>query len=146
MFWLFTIWINYSSGLKNFANSRPSASNFQSFSQSLEQFFLTVGRNNFGNKIPFLTLKLLKNLEFINWRLWYMLDNGFVWWFLSCQKETCVAQVLERDRIEFDRNGTTLSFGEDNYFTSFILQGHNFWYKQAKSLHRNRATHNHTQF
>ena len=29
------------------------------------------------------------------------------------QKETCVAQVLERDRIEFDRNGTTLSFGED---------------------------------
>ena len=62
------------------------------------------------------------------------LDNSFVWWFRSYQKETCVAQVLERDRIEFDRNGTTLSFGEDNYFTSFILHGHNFWYKQAKSL------------
>ena len=29
--------------LKNFANSRPSALNFKSFSQSLEQFFLTVG-------------------------------------------------------------------------------------------------------
>ena len=29
--------------LKKFANSRPSASNFKSFSQSLEQFFLTVG-------------------------------------------------------------------------------------------------------
>ena len=36
-----------------FANSRPSASNFKSFSRSLEQFFLTVGQNNFGNKIPF---------------------------------------------------------------------------------------------
>ena len=35
-----------------FANSQPSASNFISFSTSLEQFFLTVGENNFGNKIP----------------------------------------------------------------------------------------------
>ena len=26
---------------------------FKSFSWSLEQFFLTVGQNNFGNKIPF---------------------------------------------------------------------------------------------
>ena len=31
----------------------PSVSNFKSFSRSLEQFFLTVGQNNFGNKIPF---------------------------------------------------------------------------------------------
>ena len=45
--------INHPSDLKTFANSRPSASNFKSFSQSLEQFFLTVGQNNFGNKIPF---------------------------------------------------------------------------------------------
>ena len=37
-----------------FANSQPSASNFKSFSRSLEQFFLTVGQNNFGNEIPFL--------------------------------------------------------------------------------------------
>ena len=29
-----------------------SASNLKSFSRSLEQFFLTVGHNNFGNKIP----------------------------------------------------------------------------------------------
>jgi hypothetical protein len=27
-------------------------SKFESFSQSIEQFFLTVGQNNFGNKIP----------------------------------------------------------------------------------------------
>ena len=30
-----------------------SASNFKSFSWSLEQFFLTLGQNNFGNKIQF---------------------------------------------------------------------------------------------
>ena len=57
LFWPFTVWINCSSDLKNFANSRPSASNFKSFSQSLEQFFLTVGQNNFGNKIPFLWIR-----------------------------------------------------------------------------------------
>ena len=34
-------------------NKLPSASNFKSFSRLLEQFFLTVGQNNFGNKIPF---------------------------------------------------------------------------------------------
>ena len=53
LFWPFTLWINFSSDLKNFANSPPPASNFKSFSRSLEQFFLTVGQNNFGNKIPF---------------------------------------------------------------------------------------------
>ena len=52
LFWSFTDWTNCSSGLKMFANSWPSASNFKSFSRSLEHFFLTVGLNNFGNKIP----------------------------------------------------------------------------------------------
>ena len=37
---------------KNFANSWPSAWNLKSFSRSLEYFFLTVGQNNFGKKIP----------------------------------------------------------------------------------------------
>ena len=32
LFWPFTVWINRSSDLKNFANSWPSASNFKSFS------------------------------------------------------------------------------------------------------------------
>ena len=54
LFWPFSVWINFSSDLKIFANSRPSASSFKSFSQSLKQFCLTVGQNNFGNKIPFL--------------------------------------------------------------------------------------------
>ena len=52
LFWPFTVTINCSSDLKKFKNSQPSASNFKSFSRWLEQFFLTVGQNNFGNKIP----------------------------------------------------------------------------------------------
>ena len=44
----FTVWLNCSSNLKNFANSQPSALNFKSLSRSLENFFLTVGQNNFG--------------------------------------------------------------------------------------------------
>ena len=52
MAWPFTVWINCFIDLKNFANSWPSASNFKIFSRSLEQFFLTVGQNNFGIKIP----------------------------------------------------------------------------------------------
>ena len=57
MFWPFTTWINCSNNLKIFEISRPSASNFKSFSRSIEHFFLTVGQNNLGNKKPFL-LKL----------------------------------------------------------------------------------------
>jgi hypothetical protein len=53
--------MNCSSDLKNVANSKPSASNFKSFSQSIEQFALTVGQNNFGNKIPF--SKVVQNVE-----------------------------------------------------------------------------------
>ena len=47
--------MNCSNDLKKIPNSQPSASNFKRFSQSLEQFFHTVGQNNFGNKIPILT-------------------------------------------------------------------------------------------
>ena len=55
LFWPFTVWINCSSDLKKISNnSRPSNSKFKSFSHSLQHFFLTVGQNNLGNKIPFL--------------------------------------------------------------------------------------------
>ena len=54
LFWPFTVWIDCSSDLKSFENSQPLASNFKSFSQSLEYFFLTLGQNNFGNKMPLL--------------------------------------------------------------------------------------------
>ena len=56
LFWPFTVRTNCSRDLKNFANFQPSASNFKRFSRSLEQFLLTVGQNNFGNKIPFLDI------------------------------------------------------------------------------------------
>ena len=52
LFWPFNVQTNCFSDLKIFANSRPSASNFKTFSRSQEQFFLTEGKNNFGNKIP----------------------------------------------------------------------------------------------
>jgi hypothetical protein len=56
LFWPFTVQINCSSDFKTFANSWPSASYFISFSRSLEQFFLTIVQNNFGNKITFFVL------------------------------------------------------------------------------------------
>ena len=39
--------------LNKFCNSRPSASNFKSYSQSLQQLFLTVGQNNLVTKYHF---------------------------------------------------------------------------------------------
>ena len=48
-FWPLSVRTNCSSDLKMFADSQPSASKIKSFSRSLEQFFLTVGQNNFGN-------------------------------------------------------------------------------------------------
>ena len=54
MFLSFTVQINFSGDLNIFANSRPSASNFGFFFWSLKHFFLTVGQNNFWNKITFL--------------------------------------------------------------------------------------------
>ena len=58
LFWPFTVWISCSSDLKIFAKNWPSASNFKSFSRSLEHFFLTVGQDNFSNKIPFLSFQV----------------------------------------------------------------------------------------
>ena len=52
-------WIDCSRDLKKFANSQPSALNFKNFSWLVcRTIFLTVGLNNFGNKIPFLLLFL----------------------------------------------------------------------------------------
>ena len=61
LFWTFTVQINCSSDFKKFANFWRSASNFQIFSRSIKQFFLTVGQNNSGNKIPFLPKRSWKS-------------------------------------------------------------------------------------
>ena len=64
LFWAFTVWINCSSDLKKISNSWPSASNFKSFSRSLKQFVLTVGQNNFSNK-------MLLNLTLLYFKNWF---------------------------------------------------------------------------
>ena len=56
-----------------------SASNFKSFSRSLEHFFLTVGQHNFGNKIPFF---LFLFLFFFN--SYYLFLFFFEWSKISC--------------------------------------------------------------
>ena len=36
--------------------------NFKSFSRIVKQFFLTVGQNNFGNKIPLVVLHCIEEI------------------------------------------------------------------------------------
>ena len=52
LFWPFTVWINCSCDLKNFADSGPSASNFKKKFLITRTFFLTLGQNNFDYKMP----------------------------------------------------------------------------------------------
>ena len=70
LFWPFTVRVNLSSDLKNF---RPSASTFKRFSRSLEQFFLTVGQKNFGNKMIFVIglFPHIVNLVLFEWPCTY---------------------------------------------------------------------------
>ena len=59
-----TVQINFSNDLKKIANFWPSTSNLKSFSQLLEQFFLTESQYNFGNKIiPSLSLIWILSLK-----------------------------------------------------------------------------------
>ena len=66
VYWPCTVQINCCRDFKILANSLPSASNFKGFSQSLEHFFLTVGQNNFGNKIPFLCYSAIFTKSFFH--------------------------------------------------------------------------------
>ena len=83
--WL-SVWIHCFSDLKNFANSRPSASNFKSCSRQLE-FILTVGQNNFGkcyrsricNVFNFLSVFLCDYFNF---------QNPFDW-------TSCISQLAD---------------------------------------------------
>ena len=98
MFWHFTVWINCSSNLKHFTNSWPSASNFKYFSRSLEQFFLTVGQNNFGNKITFLHCRCYYcDLEVKIAQLFFLL-------FFQVWKKPCFEEMINAYRKLFFRN------------------------------------------
>ena len=123
LLWPFTVWINCSSDLKIFENSWPSTSNFNSFSRSLEQFFITVGQDNFGNKIP---LKLGLN--------WNLLDlNVFsVPYFISSNENEsksilfclCFLLKLLFNKQKLRRMGKTLKVGILTHFSfrwRFIL-------------------------
>ena len=102
LFWPFTVWINCSSDFKLFATSLPSASNFKSFSRSLEQFFLAVGRNNFGNKVPFLKNK--RNLHIV--------DISTTTYYLPCLFNV-VKERPPNDKIcKNNLGGMDLNFGE----------------------------------
>ena len=66
--------------LKNFANSRPSALNFKSFSQLLEHFFHTIGPTILETKYHFFCLPLALELACSNnWptqkTLWYQVRH-----------------------------------------------------------------------
>ena len=79
--------MNHSSDLKNFANSWPSESNFKTFSRS--HFFLIVGQNNFGNKIPVFPLfkvgkrrkKAVKELQTVDVLITYFTESRIL---LTC--------------------------------------------------------------
>ena len=59
LFWPFKVWLNCSSDLKFFKFLAFSLK-FQKFFSITNFFFLTVGQNNFGNKIPISKLYLTK--------------------------------------------------------------------------------------
>ena len=100
LFWPFTVWINCSSDLKNFANSQPSASNFKSFSQSLEQFCLTKGQNNFemgGQSCQIHNSILLHSGLNPAWHFWLSTR------FSCCLKMKSVENILGYIREQFYR-------------------------------------------
>ena len=81
-----------------FANSRPSASNFKSFSRLLEQFFLTVSQNNFGNKIPF---SFHHHFTSPNPKFTVMHNFGYeLWWWEKILKPLL---KIQKFRSEFSR-------------------------------------------
>ena len=114
MFWHFTVWINCSSDLKIFANSRPSASNYKSFSRSLEFIFFTIGQNNYGNKIPFFLLIFLV----ISSLLFLFLGESFeafaqrVGTALTPKQALRITDLVPKNMISFKFNDYILTAGQ----------------------------------
>ena len=71
LFWPFPVWLNCSSGLKNFENSRPSTSNFKRFSCSLEtRIFFHRWSEQFWKQNTFHILHLYKLSDFLQEMSW----------------------------------------------------------------------------
>ena len=87
LFGPFTVWINCTSDLKTFANSQPSALNLKKKSQSLEQFFLTVGRTILVTKYHFLRFcRLNRTLDLL----------------FSCPKNVVAVLYIVRQKHRFE--------------------------------------------
>ena len=89
LFWPLFVWVNRSRDLKTFADSRPS--DFW----TIEQYFFTVGQNNFWNKMsevfkvnPF----LIKSISLF--RKKYMV-TALDFWFCTFLKNTKKVQMLK---------------------------------------------------
>ena len=110
-----------------FENSRPSASNFKSFSRSQEFFFLTVGQNNFGNKIPFIKSNVTQ-----------LFDPG---------KKLCTrVYILEAIELFYNFLSAEKSYG---FYWIIIWQGSswiNNWTETGKSPKKSVVQHSTTNF
>ena len=90
--------MNCSSDLKMSANSWPSSSNLNSFSQSLEQFFHTLSQNNRCNKIPclFFSCRFLNSKKKTIWK------KNTIYLFLIFQGQQIAAEnpEIQHDMME----------------------------------------------
>ena len=128
---------------KSLKNSRPKASNFKSFSQSLEQFFLTVGQNNLSNKVPFPhSLKTHKGcLKYFLKNPNYEYKNFLALWtlkfsqitrtkkhkftnsdFLSPKKTSCCYAVFVLSKTKSKKSGIFPIFFLSNHLVVFFIE------------------------
>ena len=63
---------------------------FKKLSWSLEQFFLTVGQNNFGNKIPWKPFRALEYKTIIScyWMIFFSIPN-------QCASNNCPVTIIK---------------------------------------------------
>ena len=64
---------NCSSDQEKLLKFEAKSREFSKFLRSLEQLFLKVGQNNFGNKIPFPTFTACFGRNANNWQNWKVL-------------------------------------------------------------------------
>ena len=108
-------------------NFRPSATNFKSFSRSLETFFLTACQNNFGNKIPIVSSIMEFKAEMICSHFFQLLSQSNAWPFktsavvISCIKDTiCVIYSLTIiSLVIFFQHGGRNQIKLHHYFSFF---------------------------
>ena len=114
LFWPFTVWTNCSSNLKFFSNSWPSSSNFNFISNN-RTFFLTVGQNNFGDKIPIPCLKL------------WPICNCFVWKVVGSTCHVSINEVITALKPYFFfrvPNNHSSFFASYTVWTVIIVKNH----------------------